>query len=152
MTKTVEDNAPVVPQEPVRVVATVAELEAIPGASAEFIVAQLKANATLSEAKDAILAQLWAEKQQRVASDAAAKEAIKVTAAPLIKNEKATGVDPIVGKADVHGTDSTKEVVPDRLPQYNTELRAAIQNGEKPHEASKKIRAKYPEIFSIPTA
>ena len=153
MAKTVEDSAPV-QQEPVRVVATVAELEAIPGASAEFIVAQLKASATLSEAKDAILAQLWAEKQQRIADDAARAAAVDVirVEAPVIKNAKPSGIEPIVGKQDVHGTDSTKEVVPDRLAQYNTELRAAIQNGEKPHEASRKIRAKYPEIFSIPTA
>lgn len=61
--------------------ATVAELEALPGAGAEFIVAQLKAGATLVAAQSDLMARLAAEKNELTAR---LNAALKATAADPI--------------------------------------------------------------------
>lgn len=145
---TTEDNAPAVPNELTRVVATIAELEAIKGADDKFVLAQLKKGATLAEAKDAMSESLYAQVealQQQVADLQASKPA----EAPKAENPappveiKSVGVKPIEAKSV-----GAHEAPPSWQTTYYAELKKAIDAGEDAVAAGIRIRRENPNLFA----
>lgn len=121
--------------EPVKVYATVEQLTALPGADDAFVIASLKAQLTLEEAKDALHAQVFAK----------FVELQNATAAPAIK-DKAEGVEPISGTSQV----LAKEDEPfggDPQKFYREQLARYTSDGvTKTFQASRKIYQDYPGL------
>lgn len=128
-------GTPTTPQAPARIAATVEQLAALAGADDQWIVAQLKAGATLDEAKDSLLAKLNADVQN------ARKHAEEVA------KPKAEGIEPIQGAKKVGEQPAEQsQFGPSAKSFYIAEMRKAVQAGMAAEKASQHVFNLYPGL------
>ena len=119
--------------------ATLSELEAAcPGAPSDWIISQLKGNATVSAAQAAYIK----SQQDELAKAKAEAEKAKADAAAQVARQS-TGVDPITGGNARGGGGAPSD---DPQSQYDAAIRAAMQDGSSRMEARQKVERANPRL------
>ena len=113
-------------------VATIQELEAnCPGASADFLMSQLKAGATIPQAQSAMIAEQNKQIEQAKEDQDKAVEAAKEEA----KNNASVGVAPL----DASSTDDADEPMGDCIQQFETKVAKMVDAGMPRRQAMNKL-------------
>lgn len=118
--------------------ATAAQIEAAcPGAGAEFVLGQIKAGATIEDAKGAFIKALAAEKTAREAADAKLAEAGKKGTTGLNPNQARMGAG---AGADTAGDGSAVE-------EFNAKVQTQMAQGKTRDAAINSVKAGNRDLF-----